>query len=1071
MLKKNHLFFLFLFFFGIARSQSYHFENLTVEDGLSQNDVLTVLQDKRGVLWFATKGGGVTIFDGVSYRYLKEENGLSSNIVYSLFEDAKGNIWIGTYDGLVIYDGKDLRTYNSDNGLNSNVVKSICEDANGKIWLATENGGISVLENLNSKELHFKSFEPNGVYIGNSFNKIIETSDGKIWIGGVKGMITVDKNRTVLYTKNEGLIGNVVFDIHEDINGNIWIATDEGVCLFDGKVFTPFSAIYPFNIAKATCIEEDKAGNLWIGTLGQGVVSLNLSTNEIVVFNAKNGLSEDIVLSIMEDASNNIWIGTQGGGINKFSGTAFTYFGLKDGMLSEKTNGLFYDSKGNLWIATREGIVKFDGKTYILINESKGLQSKYCNTVFEDNTGIIWVGLPNGLAKIKNNTVVAQYNYKDGIMGSVTSILQDSKNNLWFGTDGGGIVKYDGKEFVSFSMINGMSSNRVTSLLEDDENTLWIGTFGGGVNRYNGFEFLVINKEEGLSSNIVYCLEKGPRGDIYMGTEAGITRYDKGEILVINKKYGLSSDNIKIMKFDEENSLWVSSERGLDRIYFNPPQVYRQKGEAISEIKHYGKEEGIKRGEISSVCEDQDGNLWFGTARGLIKYSIDLEDGNSQKPITYITDLKIDYKHVDWRKKGYDVVPWTNLPKNLVLPYDTSHVTFVFVGVNHKAPYKVRYQWKLEGFDKEYTPLTSQNTVTYPKLPPGDYILKVIACNGDEDCNDQKPAIFEFSVSPPFWQEIWFITLIVIVLILLIYLMIKMREQKSLREREILELKVKERTQEVVDKNQQLELVNLEIVSKTKEIEEKNNDLNSSIRYALTIQQASLPPIVELKNEFNNSFIYHLPRDIVSGDFYWYKKLKNEFVIAIADCTGHGVPGAIMSMIGMTLLNEIIKYADEIEPGTALNSLDLGVRKAFENSETESNDGMDIILCTINTQTKTLKYSGAYRPLYIIRNKEIIEFKATKYAIGSKEVKDKAYETIVIPYQDNDCIYLFSDGYPDQFGGPDGKKFKTKVLKDMLLEICEHDMEKQKDLINNRYLSWKGKLEQVDDILFCGIKL
>jgi len=1070
---KIFLIFILLFSFSNSDAQSYHFVNLTVEDGLSQNDVVSILQDKRGLLWMATKGGGLTIFDGVDYSYLKNQDGLSSNIVYCLYQDSKANIWIGTYEGLVKYDGQNLQTYTTENGLISNIITTVCEDTKGQIWVGTENGGVSILSApQDSSAVQFKSYESTGPYIGNNFNKIIESSDGNMWLGSTKGLVLAGDRKTTLYSRKNDMIGNNVHDLLEDLKGDLWIVTNKGLSKFNGKTFFNYNSTngYPFD--HITCIEEDREGNLWIGTSDQGVIQFNKKSKKFKIFNANNGLSDDVVLSILEDFSNNIWIGTQGGGINKFTGETFTYYGEKEGLTSGLSNNLYYDSKDNLWIATRKGVMKYDGVSMTAFTKEQGLPSNDCRVIFEDNKSNVWIGTTTGVAKIVDDEVVAVFDYKDGIMSTTTCILQDAKGIMWFGTDGGGIVKYDGFLFSSYSMINGISSNRVTSMIEDDENTLWIGTFGGGVNRFNGFEFLAYDKSDGVSSNIIYCLEKDPRGAIYMGTQNGITRYDKGEIIVIDVTDGLSSNNIKMMKFDGENSLWVSSERGLDRLYLNPPQVYRQIGEAISEIKHYGKKDGITKGEVSTVCEDNQGNLWFGSRKGLIKFDINIDEYNAQKPQTYITDLQIDYKRVNWKKRGYEIVPWTNVPKNLELPHDTAHVTFSFVGINHKAPYEVRYQWKLEGFDKAYTPFTYKNTVTYPKLPPGKYIFKVIACNSDEECNDaENPATFEFEVSPPFWQEIWFLSSIAIVVIIVIYLLLKMRERKMLRERLILERKVKVRTQEVVDKNQELELVNLEMISKNKEIEEKNKDVNSSIRYALTIQKASFPPIVDLKNVFENSFIYHLPRDIVSGDFYWYKKLEKEFVVAIVDCTGHGVPGAFMSMIGMTLLNEIMSGQPEIDPGMALNRLDLGIRKAFENSENSSNDGMDVVLCTINKDKKVVKYSGAYRPLYLVRNGELIEYKATKYAIGSKEVLEKDYVTHEIPYQDGDCIYLLSDGYPDQFGGPYNKKFKTKVMKSMFLNIQQHDMEKQKELIHQRYLDWKGDFEQVDDILICGIKL
>lgn len=1070
---KALLFFLLSFFFESV-AQTYHFVKLTVEDGLSQNEVLQIIQDKRGLIWFATKGGGVSVFDGVNYTYLSEDDGLNNNIVYCLHEDIRGNIWIGTYDGLNMFDGSVMHSYTVDDGLSSNVIRSICEDASGKIWIGTENGGVSILS-YRDGEVEINAYKiPIDFYIGNSFRKIIETSDGKIWLAGNKGLTLIDGVKATHFSKKDGLGGNYIYDILEDVNGDVLIATNNGLSIFDGSSFITYGRESGFPTDDILTLAEDQKGNIWLGTAGDGLIKFNPVLLEYEVFSSRNGLSEDIVLTVLEDISGNIWIGTKGGGVNRFSGNTFTYFTEKDGLPNEKVNSITVDRQNNIWFATREGLVRYDHEKYDHYTKENGLPVNFCNVVFEDDKGVIWVGTLSGLAKIVNGEIMAVYTYSHGLMNPVKAIIQDSKGVIWLGTDGGGIVKFEEGKFTTYSMINGLNSNKVTALLEDDEKTLWIGTFGGGVSRFNGYEFLNLTKEEGISSNIIYSLAKSPRGEIFIGTKNGINRFEKNTIsLFTTSNSSLSSNNIKMMAFDEENTLWVGSEKGLDRIYFNPPQVFRQTNQAIAEIKHYGKEDGIKGGEINpnAVAKDVEGNMWFGSNRGAIKFNANLDDYNTQKPKTYITDLKIDYNVVDWKGRGYQVIPWSNIPQNLVLPYDTSHVTFRFIGINHKAPDKVRYQWKLEGFDQSFTPLTTQNTATYPNLPPGKYEFKVIACNSDEECSDENPAVFVFEVAPPFWRELWFMFVVGLVLLLLIFGMIKWRERKLHNQRLELEDKVKERTQEVLDKNKELELVNLEIISKNKEIEEKNEDLNSSIRYALTIQQAYFPPLMELNMEFGDAFIYHVARDIVSGDFYWFRKWENKFVLVVADCTGHGVPGAFMSLIGMTLLNEIFSTSNSISAGEALNKLDEGVKKAFENSETESNDGMDIALCIIDQQNKTIEYSGAYRPLIRVVNNEIVELKATKNAIGGRDDMPKKFETLNFTYQNGECLYLFSDGYPDQFGGPSNKKFKTKVMKEMLLEIHHKPMQVQKELIHNRLLSWMRNYEQVDDILVAGIRL
>lgn len=1062
----------------VTFAQSYHFLNLTVEDGLSQNEVYELIQDKRGAIWMATQQG-ITIYNGVNFSYLNTESGLPSNIIYSLYEDVKGHIWIGTHKGLTVYDGTDFRTYTAEDGLPSNIVKTICEDGFGRLWIGTQYGGLCMLDNFSKEK---KSFVPYNIDFGRnseqlSINKVIETPDAKIYIGTNRGLAEIFNGKIKTYDIKDGLFGRNIYDLQEDINGDIWLATSSGLALFNGTRFKNFSTSNGYPIDAALTIAEDKNSNIWVGTSRNGVVRLNINTFEYEVYNSDKGLSEDIVLSILEDKNDNIWVGTKGGGINKFKGISFTYFGEKEGLQNEKINGLIQDSEDNFWFATRGGLIRYNGvDSFELYNRKSGLPVDYTTVVYEDKDETIWVGTLIGLAKIVDNKIEKVFSIRDGIVNPVTCIFEDADGTLWIGTEGG-LGKYDGEKFRFFRMIDGMNQGKISSITQDKTGKLWIGTQGGGVNWFNGIEFGYLTEEDGLvASNFVNCMVRGPRGGIYIGTKKGITQFDEtsNTYHTFNTQTSkLSSNNIKMLIFDEDNQLWAGSDKGLDRITFNPPQITRQTGEHISEIKHFGKSDGIIGGEVNgnAVCEDFDGNLWFGTNKGAIKLDRTIDYSSDLAPVTYFTGLLLNNQKTDWRTRNYDVMPWSGMPENLVLPYDSSSITFEFVGINHDNPKNTQYYWYLKGFEeKRYIPEKALRA-KYTKLPPGEYTFEVYACNKDDICSDQNPSTFSFVVSPPFWQELWFIVLVVLLVVLSIVGIVKNRERKLRAERELLEQKVKERTQEVTEKNKELELVNLEVLSKNKEIEQKNNDLNSSIRYALTIQKASFPAIQAMKHEVPNSFIYHLPRDIVSGDFYWYRKTNNKFVVACADCTGHGVPGALTSMIGIALLNEIVGGNKITDPAEALSLLDQGILKAFENSESETNDGMDISLITIDLETKTIEYAGAYRPLIMIRDGELTEIKATKMSIGFKDVPVKTFEKHTVQFQSGDNFYMFSDGYPDQFGGPKGKKFKSKAMKEMLISASNESMEEQKTVVHEALSNWmKNEHEQVDDILVMGIK-
>ncbi len=267
-------------------------------------------------------------------------------------------------------------------------------------------------------------------------------------------------------------------------------------------------------------------------------------------------------------------------------------------------------------------------------------------------------------------------------------------------------------------------------------------------------------------------------------------------------------------------------------------------------------------------------------------------------------------------------------------------------------------------------------------------------------------------------------------------------------------------------------------------IKEKNKDITDSINYAKKIQESILPPIEILKNRYKNSFVLYQPKDIVSGDFYWFNLAGSDtstntnyaelpyLIIAAADCTGHGVPGALMSMIGSNLLGHIVMDREINSPDEALTELDKRIKKALkqETEDNESKDGMDIALCAIHKEKSILHYAGANRPIIIIRNGEILEYVPNKFPIGGMHISTKVFNAYKIDLIKGDCIYMFTYGFCDQFGGPKGKKFMKKQLLEILTNIHTLDMPEQHKILSEKFNSWKGEMEQTDDVLVIGIK-
>ena len=251
-------------------------------------------------------------------------------------------------------------------------------------------------------------------------------------------------------------------------------------------------------------------------------------------------------------------------------------------------------------------------------------------------------------------------------------------------------------------------------------------------------------------------------------------------------------------------------------------------------------------------------------------------------------------------------------------------------------------------------------------------------------------------------------------------------------------------------------------------IEKAHKNITDSINYAKTIQNSLLPNKNIIDTYFDNYFIFFKPKDKVSGDFYYVNKIDNYLIFAVADCTGHGVPGAFITMLGITYLHEIVSLNEINNPGQALDSLRERFKKTFRHFGSENQNGLDIALCAINTETNILHYAGAYNPLIIIRNNELIEYKATRNPIGTYP-KEKDFKTNEIKLQKNDMIYIFSDGFQDQFGGEHNKKYTNKRFKELIISMYHFSMKKQNEILEHELKKWKGKSEQIDDITIFGL--
>ncbi len=429
--------------------------------------------------------------------------------------------------------------------------------------------------------------------------------------------------------------------------------------------------------------------------------------------------------------------------------------------------------------------------------------------------------------------------------------------------------------------------------------------------------------------------------------------------------------------------------------------------------------------------------------------------------------------------------------KEIKLSYSNNALNIKLGAPFYVKEKSVEFQYMIEGLTNKWSDWSGDPVINLPYFPSGRYKIKIKA----RDVLGRESSVYTlpFTIKPPIWRTWWFISICVILVISLLIQIVKYRERQLIKDKQILEQKVQERTKTIEEQKQVLEVqrdelaqTNQEITQQKEEIEaqrdeieaqrdhisKQNLEMTQSIEYAKRIQTAVMQTNEEVRSILPEHFVLFKPRDIVSGDFYWMTKRNNKIIVAAADCTGHGVPGAFMSMLGISFLNEIVNVRNETKPDRILNSLRDSIKSTLSQTgkEGESKDGMDIALCTIDLEAMKLEFAGAYNPLYLIRNGVLVETKADKMPIGIHVAEKDSFTHNEMNFEKNDCIYLFSDGYVSQFGGENGRTYKSVPFKKLLAIISEKPMAKQCEMLEDEFVEWQGYNPQVDDILVIGIK-
>jgi serine phosphatase RsbU (regulator of sigma subunit) len=633
-------------------------------------------------------------------------------------------------------------------------------------------------------------------------------------------------------------------------------------------------------------------------------------------------------------------------------------------------------------------------------------------------------------------------------------------------------------------------NNYVESLLEDSQGNLWIGYLGGGVSRYNGETLTHFTESEGLSSNHVGSIFEDSRGNLWFGTmTAGVNLYDGKNITYFTEKEGLSDNYVQSITEDNLGNIWLSTDQGLNVI------THDREGDSV-QILSFGLQEGLKGINFfqNSVLLDSRNRIWWGNTKSLTMLDLNNFKLETDAPVPLLNRVEVNGRMTDYQRKEeverlglvFDsLTPFFNVPVNLELPYRNNHLTFFFSGIDWSAPQNIRFSYMVDGVDETWGPTRREPFADYRNLPYGTHTFMFRAMSKSQRWSE--PYEFTFTVHRPWWQRWWARALYGIVLVILILGIVRWRTFRFKQKQKELEELIQDRTLEISEMNEELRQQNTDLAIQRDEIqiqkdqiEQQKQAMTDSITYARRIQTATLPPDEVLKYLFPKHFILFKPLDIVSGDFYWMAQKRGKIIVAVADCTGHGVPGAFMSMLGSALLNEVVSNIRTLEPHLILNELrDQVIASLRQTGETdEARDGMDIALCVFDLEKMTVRYSGAHHPLYFVRSGNLKEIKGDNMPIGISSEAGKSFTGHELQLQKDDTIYLFTDGFVDQMGGKRRKRFTTTRFKKLLLDIQDKIMFEQRTIIEHTLNEWMGegggshkKVEQIDDIIVMGIKV
>jgi ligand-binding sensor domain-containing protein/serine phosphatase RsbU (regulator of sigma subunit) len=1017
--------------------------------------------------------------------------------------DNQGALWIAAGTDLIKHDGHQAIRYSlPESTASTGNISALGMGPKSQLWAGTKTGHI-----FSFTDGVFTEFDPEEGRPELDIRDIVTNSLGHVWFATYgEGIYIWTGSRLYSLDIDDGLAESAVYDLELLSDGRIAAATDGGVsiCGFDGETKTCENFTSADGLADDIVLSLAADGNdLYIGMYEGGIAHLDLATKQLQALpGAEFPDWGEVTSMLIQDEL--LWAATTRKGVlfadrtlpepvyvipeqeRELRSTHALTPATKGSFFATTTGGVYVTAGATMLTKTeltpainniinitkhpKEGIWFTDGRQVYftrlggmndvtIVADAESLLNSSITTLSTGNDGSLWVGTyENGLFRHRKGQPLMYYNAESGLPNTDIFAIAHQGTRMWVATAGGVASTTPGAEQMSWSVLNtdtGLPTNYIYAVYPDSKGNIWIGTSGNGIVLVEKGKLKQPKHLAKVASNDIFTITEDGAGRLWFGSlESGAHFVENGELHSLSDSLGTPSSVTAIVP-DSLGNILLFHEEGLDLI------DYENLGQTRIGRSYGWGEQQIN---LNAAARSHSGNIWAGSQEGLLAFRPVKQVYGEEQPVTL---------------QGVDVL---SQPIGLEQEQDFGHrqntFTFYLQAPHFLDQQQVMYQYKLEGLESEWR-TTNQPEIEYPALPPGNFTLNVRASSNNRFEN-QTPLTWSFEVTPPIWQRWWFIALVLAGLVFGVATYVKLKE-KNLREAKVaLEQEVKKRTSQIMEQKEEIEQQRDQISAKNdgliaanKSIEEQNIKITSSINYALRIQKAMLPTQDYLHNILPEHFMLFMPRDIVSGDFYWAYQKGSKTYLAAVDCTGHGVPGAFMSLVGNEQLNQQIKVLEMKEPGYILETLNDGVVSALKQNDNDNRDGMDVALVVIDQERRVLEYSGAHRPLWCYKRGRLTEFKGTRASIGGRSMRaTNTFEQHTVRLEEGVTYYLFSDGYIDQFGGPEGRKYMTGRLKKYLATIHELPMEEQKKMLSEEIVSWmaEGNTRQIDDILVIGFR-